>query len=153
MATLEQKQAWKRYKLANKERLKKQNAAYYQGNKKKINEYFRKYYATNKDKRNERIREYQRTPQGKYSTYRASAKQRGIPFEITLDEFKTFVDLPCRYCGSKLPSICLDRVDNTKGYTLSNLCPCCWDCNQLKRKLPEKFFLDTVKKIAKHLYA
>lgn len=152
MSTPEQRQAWKQYKLLNKDRLKRTNSSYYQRHKKQQKAYWKKYYAEHKEERDKHVIKYQKTPQGKYSTYRASAKQRGIPFEITLDEFKTFANLPCRYCGSKLPSICLDRVDNTKGYTLSNLCPCCWDCNQLKRKLPEKFFLDTVKKIAKHLY-
>lgn len=42
----------------------------------------------------------------------------------------------------------LDRVDNTKGYIVGNVCLCCWYVNQMKRDLPLDLFLETCGQIA-----
>lgn len=41
----------------------------------------------------------------------------------------------------------LDRIDSSKGYTMSNVQPCCYLCNQLKSNLDEEVFLNHIKKI------
>lgn len=75
--------------------------------------------------------------------YVDSARVRGYPFQLTINEFIDLVLQPCFYCnaepyrtipaakrynGSRLVSE-VDRVDNTKGYTLNNCVPCCTKCN------------------------
>lgn len=152
MSTTKQSQTWKEYKLLNKDRLKETSSLYYQKHKKQRKMYWKKYYSSHKKERNNYIREYQKTLRGKYCMYKASAKQRGIPFELTFEEFSTFVALPCRCCGSKLSNIRFNRVDKRKGYILSNLYPCCSTCFRLKRNLSEKMLPRAVKKISKHLH-
>lgn len=69
-----------------------------------------------------------------FSQARGSARSRGLTW--TLD-YETFADLrlrPCFYCGSKLSNlgIALDRLDNSAGYELNNIVPCCPQCNVWK---------------------
>lgn len=65
-----------------------------------------------------------------YAMYKYRARLKGRPFFI---EYPTFLDLvskPCHYCGGV--STGLDRVDNSEGYVISNVCPCCVTCNMMK---------------------
>jgi hypothetical protein len=51
--------------------------------------------------------------------------------------------LPCVYCKSvnfTRPNG-IDRVDNTLGYELGNVIPCCSVCNRAKSNLPLDYFL------------
>lgn len=78
--------------------------------------------------------------------YRHSAKNKGLLFELTLDEFQKLTSSPCHYCGAlpgrkitfnKKPYTTytfngIDRKDNTLGYVLDNCLPCCIDCNSCK---------------------
>lgn len=85
--------------------------------------------------------------------YEANSKRRGIKFKITFEEFKTYIHKNCFYCGAP-PSnkmnpsygygrVCrstlmysgVDRKDNSKGYTLDNVVPCCKRCNRIKSDL------------------
>ena len=88
---------------------------------------------------------------------RQGAKKRGIPVEITKEEFSAWFDqgeIRCAYCSiteedsvrwqehrSKQKDkkwqwrITVDRKDNTLGYSLNNLVFACWDCNRLKNNL------------------
>lgn len=54
---------------------------------------------------------------------------------------------PCHYCGSQLIwcrhhkkgvpfGYNLDRINNDSGYTMSNVLPCCMECNYIKKCLP-----------------
>ena len=87
--------------------------------------------------------------QGIYSTIRESAERRGIPFEISKEEFiQWFKENPqqCFYCGitaeeaqnmsdsmnSKAKRLTIDRLDNRKGYSLDNIVWCCYRCNAIK---------------------
>jgi len=79
---------------------------------------------------------YRWSPKSKYRVYKQEAAQRHIGFEITLEEFKTFWQAPCSYCGSPIDTIGIDRVDNTLGYVMGNLTSCCCStCNYSKRDL------------------
>jgi hypothetical protein len=101
-----------------------------------------------------------------YKRYRTSgAEGRGLPFDLTQEEFATLVEQPCHYCGqigsittygngnTKSPYVHngLDRVDNTKGYTKDNVVPCCKICNSMKSSLSYKEFVDKVMAIATKL--
>jgi 5-methylcytosine-specific restriction endonuclease McrA len=41
----------------------------------------------------------------------------------------------------------IDRVDNTKGYTIENSRPCCFRCNQAKSSMTEQEFFDWIKAV------
>ena len=83
-----------------------------------------------------------------YASYRASARDRNLSFEITKDQFFSLTDSNCFYCNSKPSSVRknkndsgdyqyngIDRIDNTKGYTLDNVVTCCKICNYAKNAL------------------
>ena len=111
----------------------------------------------------------QRLPKGQaaarelFGTYRRSAKKRSHAFLITLEQFLELTAQRCHYCGF-LPSNYtkfsktngdyvyngLDRVDNTIGYELSNLVPCCRQCNIAKRDLLLSDFLAWIKRLTQH---
>lgn len=97
-----------------------------------------------------------------YADYKQGAKKRGYSFEITKTEFYDISQQPCHYCGDTLSNTKkvvyklggefkyngLDRVDNTKGYTLDNVVPCCGICNVMKMTLEYDDFIDRIHRIA-----
>ena len=81
--------------------------------------------------------------------YIKTAADRGYPFALTRDEFKQITQMDCYYCGappSKVKKIKnghgeyiyngVDRVDNSKGYSLDNSVTCCNACNVAKNAVP-----------------
>ena len=80
-------------------------------------------------------------------TYRSRALQRGLVFELTEAEFRKITQQDCFYCGAPPRSKMvvnkysqseymyngIDRVDNSLGYTLSNVVPCCLDAKNTPR--------------------
>ena len=96
----------------------------------------------------------------KISSYKARAKRLGIEYKLTEEQFARMTKQDCYYCGSK-PSNkmdCnhyygnyiyngLDRVDNTKGYTIDNIVPCCRICNYAKQKMTLQGFESWIKRI------
>lgn len=79
-----------------------------------------------------------------------TCKKKGYTFTITYEEFLTFIDRPCNYCDKKLAfnkhtrdsnsnyvsrAYQLDRKNNSLGYTIDNVVPCCWECNRLKSNI------------------
>jgi hypothetical protein len=79
-------------------------------------------------------RDYMQTPRGKFSMYKQIAKLRSRPFELTFEEFMTFWKKPCSYCKIAITTIGLDRLDNSKGYSLGNIVSCCRICNITRNK-------------------
>lgn len=75
-----------------------------------------------------------RTIQGQFSAAKNIAKQRGLSFELTFEQFAVLRTKSCHYCGWPLTetSTGLDRLDDTKGYLSENVVPCCWECNQAR---------------------
>lgn len=77
-------------------------------------------------------KKYYSTPKGWYNQCKKWAKYRNYSFEISLEDFLSFQNKDCYYCGDPLDKIRVDRLDNTRGYALSNLVPCCRRCNTMK---------------------
>ena len=89
-----------------------------------------------------------------YTSYKRQAKKRGYEFTLTSEEFHHLTSQICRYCGAEPSSVSiahynrseasidnekyvyngLDRKDNSKGYQLDNVVPCCKWCNIAKRE-------------------
>jgi predicted DNA-binding protein YlxM (UPF0122 family) len=100
------------------------------------------------------------TPMNKlYYKYQKSAEKRGYDFDIDVDTFHQLVQQPCNYCGSthtshetskvgfKYDYTGLDRIDNNKGYIVTNVIPCCKICNQMKSNLNVDVFKEQINKI------
>ncbi len=107
--------------------------------------------------RNENRRIYQRTWRSKnkdrnaYNTYQQNAKTRSLAFNITFNEFKYFWKLPCSYCGDPIDTIGLDRIDSSKGYSMSNLTSCCKVCNWMKNAIDKDDFVNHCRKIVSYM--
>lgn len=97
--------------------------------------------------------------------YKQSEKKRNILFGLTKEQFRDLIFKACDYCGIP-PSTAtrnrryngqilyngIDRVDNSKGYTVENCVTCCETCNRAKLKMGQQEFFDWVKRIAEHLH-
>ena len=88
-----------------------------------------------------------RTPIHKYNEYRSNANTREHYFDLTFEQFMIFWQKPCSHCGSSIETIGLDRIDNSIGYTLSNIKSCCCVCNRAKYNMTEKEFLEWAERV------
>lgn len=78
-----------------------------------------------------------------FRRYKQGAKEREYEFHITFEEFLEIISKDCYYCASKPKKYSdesyerngIDRMDNSKGYTLNNVVTCCSICNRLKMDL------------------
>lgn len=98
-----------------------------------------------------------------YSEMRKSARQRQYVWNISKRDFRLLTSKNCYYCGSlpkgfiNRPDLngvyyynSLDRVDNSIGYELNNVVPCCWVCNRAKAGLGIKKFKSHIIKVHNH---
>ena len=63
------------------------------------------------------------------------AKQKGLPYTITLEFYEGLINKGCHYCGIALTDMsghCMDRIDNSNGYTQDNVLPACGTCNCIR---------------------
>jgi len=95
-----------------------------------------------------------------FKKYQRSAKRRQLKFELSKEEFKSYLFQNCYYCGSGFKSIWrrkevnqkleyngLDRIDSNQGYIKNNIVSCCKFCNKAKSDLPKIEFLNLIKNI------
>ena len=95
-----------------------------------------------------------------YKNYRLGAKKRNIEFELSLDEFKKIINMPCNYCNISPKQILhkkdmkydlkyngIDRVNNDLGYTVNNCVAACKFCNLAKRNFKREDFIDWIGRI------
>lgn len=99
-----------------------------------------------------------------FATYKKlCAGKRKLSFTITLNQFIKLTSDNCYYCGCSPVSIQksthnngnyqyngLDRVDNSKGYTIKNVVTCCKYCNSAKSTRTSKEFNEWIKQLIKH---
>lgn len=102
-----------------------------------------------------------------YNNYRSSANKRQYQFNLSLDEFVELIEQDCHYCGM-VPTNSensaniinhdsykyngVDRVDNTKGYSLDNCVPCCTTCNLSKLDLSVHEFKSWIERVYKKMF-
>lgn len=83
-----------------------------------------------------------------YSQLKSNAQKRNIAFRLTENDCRYLLAQPCFYCGQQFDvPISLDRIDNTKPYTILNVKSCCQVCNRMKLNLSIDEFLNHVAKI------
>ena len=61
--------------------------------------------------------------------------RHGTLSDILLGQYVKLLQQGCHYCGEGLENSTksgLDRINNSKGYTLDNVLPCCGACNQIR---------------------
>lgn len=98
---------------------------------------------------------YQYQPKKRYSLSKKNAKKKEKEFTLTLEEYTKLIETPCYYCENVYINcgIGLDRIDNSRGYTLDNVLPCCKFCNRMRNEIltPEetKELILTLKKVRK----
>lgn len=87
--------------------------------------------------------------------YRGGAYARNIDWDLTEEEFDRLITQDCAYCGCAPSMIAkgtgsrsgdfihggIDRVDNTQGYFMGNVVPCCRVCNRAKMAMSHAEFV------------
>lgn len=112
----------------------------------------------------DRISVYKKHVRGKI---KECAKSRKHVFDLTDDQVWFLCNQECVYCGAPPSNITyyksrwngtvyaheqikyngLDRVDNSKGYLISNVVPCCKICNIAKRKMSVEEFQSWIRRV------
>jgi len=99
-----------------------------------------------------------------YSGRERMAKKEGHKWELTKEQVHFLSKQLCHYCGAEPAQIHsgrgrtngpyiyngIDRVDNSCGYTMDNVVPCCKVCNFAKKAKTVKEFTDWVTRVYKH---
>jgi len=98
-----------------------------------------------------------------YAQYRygANRRNRKLKFSLNRKEFYSITQKECFYCGAPPSQVQkahpnfkyngIDRVDDSKGYTLDNCVPCCSVCNFMKKKMSQGEFLAHMIRILKNM--
>lgn len=98
-----------------------------------------------------------------YRQIEYSAKRRGLSWELTKEQVLFITKQNCFYCDKEPSSVHrdpkyrgqyvyngIDRVDNTRGYTIDNVVPCCEGCNRKKLTDGVDDFRDWVVRVYNH---
>lgn len=94
--------------------------------------------------------------------YIRGAKERDLAWQLSEEQFIDIIESSCHYCGERgsmkdikkdrtISINGIDRVDNTKGYTVENIVPCCNFCNHAKKDYSYDYFINKIKFIAEYL--
>lgn len=96
--------------------------------------------------------------------HKMEAKRRNLEQVLTDEQIIALHKDNCHYCGAPPSNTYfpvtangpyiyngIDRINNTKGYTLANVVSCCKYCNKAKNDQSYDEFLDRIKRIHSHL--
>lgn len=95
-----------------------------------------------------------------WRSYKASAVQRNLEFNLTIEKFIELINQNCYYCGASLElrtrngiefyANGVDRIDSSIGYNDKNCVPACKICNNMKWHFTKDEFFKQVKLILEH---
>jgi hypothetical protein len=71
-----------------------------------------------------------------YNSYKTRALKKELEYILTMDEYNDITERGCFICGKESDDSHrngIDRMDNSKGYVLYNVNPCCGECNYMKK--------------------
>lgn len=102
-----------------------------------------------------------------WKEYVKSAEERQLEFTLTKDQFRDITQQNCYYCGIQPHTVKdrngshifkassyiyngIDRIDNSRGYTIINSVPCCRNCNIGKGTKTRDEFLAWVSRVYHH---
>jgi hypothetical protein len=129
------REAQRKYKMSETGKItKREGMKRYRGkHKEKIAKDKDRYYHANKDKISVKRKEQSKRIENRYRSLTYAARNKGLGFDITFGQYKEMViNGSCYYCGNSIDGLvghCMDRMDNTKGYLINNVLPCCPTCN------------------------
>ena len=100
-----------------------------------------------------------------YSNYKnTSVNRRGLTFELDKETFRKITSSICHYCGAAPAQFYrlkrrsetyfyngIDRVDNSRGYVVDNVVPCCVKCNKMKANMKVTDFLRHINGIYQYM--
>lgn len=79
---------------------------------------------------------YARSLKGRYRGLKTEAKRRKKSAFLSFEDYCVLItNAHCDYCGRRIPvtsGYSLDRINNSRGYLLNNVVPCCGTCNSKK---------------------
>jgi hypothetical protein len=81
-----------------------------------------------------KYRAHHRTLVGRFNAAKAVAKRRKLTWLLSREDFRALIGGVCTYCDGALPvtGIGLDRIENSIGYEVGNVLPCCTYCNRMR---------------------
>ena len=88
----------------------------------------------------------------KYTDLKRGARLRNYEWSLEEQDTSGLLLSDCYYCGK--PSVeglkmhGLDRIDNSKGYHIDNVVPCCEQCNRAKLSDTKEDFIEMCKRVA-----
>ncbi len=103
-----------------------------------------------------------------FTQAKKSAKDRGIEWLLTKEQWSEIVASECTYCGNPAGNETqgrsrgdgtrqetfyyngVDRYDSNGPYSIDNSVPCCKTCNWMKRDLSAEEFVEHIKRIANY---
>lgn len=139
----------KRYQ-EHKDKIAERHAKYYQEHKQEIAEKKAKYREEHKAERAELQAKYRQTKEGRASILISNYKRKDKKYnrgecDLTMPWFIRNIFTKCIYCGeSDWKKLGADRIDNSKGHTIENVVPACWDCNNKRQRKPfEQFYMES----------
>lgn len=128
----EERLAWaKQYRQKHRDELSVRAKQIRDSNPDKFREKARKYYRTHK----EHFCQYQRTKEARFKISKSLAARRGLEWNISESDYFELISKRCHYRNHLIGNtngVGLDRVDNSNGYVIGNVVPCCGFCNRIK---------------------
>ncbi len=89
-----------------------------------------------------------------YLAYKDRANDKGLIFELTIDDYHQIISKACYLCGIQTDSINhingIDRINSQDGYTIDNCRTCCAGCNYFKNSYTYESFIGQLVKIYHH---
>lgn len=76
------------------------------------------------------------------------SKKRNMKLELDRQYFIDHLNDECFYCGDNSKPHGYDRLDSSKGYTLTNTVTCCYICNRAKSDLSLLEFLSYLDRLS-----
>lgn len=141
----------RRYKARNKDKIAESAKAYREKNRERLIKNAKKYRKEN----DLYIRKSRLSPKHKYKRLKESAKLRKLELNIDFDTYCNIIEKrQCYYCDSSFGTETgsnLNRIDNTKGYSIDNVKPCCATCNYIMLDFSKNELLARLNKIARRL--
>jgi len=126
----------KAYRKKNQESASLYRKDYYNSNKESCKSACKVWHDANKDLVRKMQNKSIRKPISRFKTSKKTAIKRNKNWSITMEEYFSIISQECYYCngyfGKVEVGIGLDRLDNIKGYELSNVVSCCYPCNKIK---------------------
>lgn len=96
--------------------------------------------------KNKPRQKYDKSLPKEYKSYLSRANNKGLTFDLSVEEFYSIVNQDCFYCGSEGMNG-LDKIDCKGHYTKDNVLSCCTKCNMMKFTYSQADFIKHVKKI------